>query len=398
MSKEASRAPEDTYLPTSRRGGICTCCCTPHTPVLPCGGGLWSLRGQVAAGGGGGGSSPPRGGGCPSFRHSRGPAQAPGEGDLKHTSDCPRCMVHYETCIQSLMAQVQDLRAKGLELQQSQQELSEAVGSTAGISKSYGDRMTQVPSTLAKSDAVVQGYQRDSRAVAASEADHLKMSDSNMAKCFSAVETLATRYAAVASRIDAWDQGYATPAEPVKVVPPPSSAPPSVPDPQPAAPSAPMGAPSSSSFGGCVLTFSVHPSHDCIYHLNACPHSAWPRGGLEHHKHSHHQEPTSWRGTSGKQKGPAVFEWKGGTEERRIPLGAYGPVDRCGGELLFIGKHQSPDKKCFHFPWETFVHAFSCYGHTYSFSSEGCTNCKSRCTPNHGSPLLPHIPNTDGAR
>ena len=210
---------------SSRWGGICTCCCTPHTPVLPCGGGLWSLRGQVAAGGGGGGSSPPRGGGCPSFRHSRGPAQAPGEGDLKHTCDCPRCMVHYETCIQSLMAQVQDLRAKGLELQQSQQELSEAVGSTAGISKSYGDRMTQVSSTLAKCDAVVQGYQRDSRAVASSEADHLKMSDSNTAKCFSAVETLAMRYAAVASRIDAWDQGYATPAEAIKVVPPPSSAP-----------------------------------------------------------------------------------------------------------------------------------------------------------------------------
>ena len=107
-------------------------------------------------------------------------------------------MVHYETRIQSLMAQVKDLRAQNLELQQSQQELSQAVASTAGISQSPGDRMTQILSTLAKSDAVVQGYQLDSKSVAASVSDHLKMSNSNTAKCFSAVETLATRYATVA--------------------------------------------------------------------------------------------------------------------------------------------------------------------------------------------------------
>ena len=32
-----------------------------------------------------------------------------GEAELKHTCGCPRFVVHYETCIQSLMAQVQDL-------------------------------------------------------------------------------------------------------------------------------------------------------------------------------------------------------------------------------------------------------------------------------------------------
>ena len=50
--------------------------------------------------------------------------------------------MHYETCIQSLMAQVQDLRTQNLELQRSQQELSQAVASTARISQSYGDQMT----------------------------------------------------------------------------------------------------------------------------------------------------------------------------------------------------------------------------------------------------------------
>ena len=197
---------------TSSGGGACACCCAPHTPVSPCAGALWSLRVRW---------------GCwrrrwwvisslwwggPSFRQSGGPAQTRGEDELKHTCGCPRCVVHYETCIQSLMAQVQDLRAQNLELQRSQQELSQAVASTAGISQSYGDRMTQILSTLAKFDAVVKGYQRDSKAVEASVSDHLKMSNSNTAKCFSAVETLAPCYAAVASRIDAWDHWYSTPA------------------------------------------------------------------------------------------------------------------------------------------------------------------------------------------
>ena len=153
---------------------------------------------------------------------------------MKHTCDWPRCIVHYETCIQSLMAQVQAFGTQNLELQRSQQELSQAVASTAGISQSYGDRMTQILSALAKFDAVVQGYQRDLRTVAASLADHLKMSNSNTAKSFSAVVMLATCYAAVASRIVAWDRWYATPAEPVTVVPPPPSMPPTPLDPEPA--------------------------------------------------------------------------------------------------------------------------------------------------------------------
>ena len=83
--------------------------------------------------------------------------------------------------------------------------------------------MTQILSRLAKYDAVVPGYEQDLRAVAASVADHLKMSNSNTASCLPAVETLATRYATVASRIDALDQWYTTPT---MVVPPPPSTPP----------------------------------------------------------------------------------------------------------------------------------------------------------------------------
>ena len=131
--------------------------------------------------------------------------------------------------------------------------------------------MTQNVCTLTNYEAVVQGYQRYSRAVATSVANHLEMVNSNTAQCFSADETLATRYANVASRMDAWDQWYATPAEPVLVVPPPPSTPPGVPEPVPAAPTAFMGAPSGSTARGCVLPFSVHQSHNCIYHPNACP-------------------------------------------------------------------------------------------------------------------------------
>ena len=42
------------------------------------------------------------------------------------------------------MAQVRDLRTQNPELQRSHQELSPAVASTAGISQSYGDWMTQI--------------------------------------------------------------------------------------------------------------------------------------------------------------------------------------------------------------------------------------------------------------
>ena len=86
---------------------------------------------------------------------------------------------------------------------------------------------------------------------------------------------------------------------------------------------------------------------------------------------------------------------EGGASEQGIPLGAYGPVDRCGGELLFFGEHPSPHEKCFHFPRGTFVHAFSSYEHVYSFSSGGRT----KCTPNHGCPAyhlyqIPMVQNT----
>ena len=124
---------------------------------------------------------------------------------MKHYCYCPRCMVHYETCIPSLMAQVQDLRTQTQTMQQSYQELSHAVWAAAGISQSYRDHMTKILSTLAKYDAVVQSYQQHSRAVAASVSDHLKTFNSTMANRISAVETVATRYATVASRIDVWD-------------------------------------------------------------------------------------------------------------------------------------------------------------------------------------------------
>ena len=55
------------------------------------------------------------------------------------------------------MAQVKDLLTQNLVLQRSHQELSQAVASTAGISQSYGDRMTQILSALVKFDAAVQG-------------------------------------------------------------------------------------------------------------------------------------------------------------------------------------------------------------------------------------------------
>ena len=98
------------------------------------------------------------GGGGPSFRLSGGPTQTRGDAELKHTCGYLRCVVHYETCIQSLMAQVQDLQTQNLELKRSHQELSQAVASAAGISQSYRERMTQILSTLAKFGAVVQGY------------------------------------------------------------------------------------------------------------------------------------------------------------------------------------------------------------------------------------------------
>ena len=183
--------------------------------------------------------------------------------------------------------------------------------------------------------------------------DHPIMSNSNTAKCFSAVETLATRYTAVASRIDAWDHWYPTPAEPDTVIPPPPSAPPRVPDPEPAAPTAPMGAPSSPSGGGCVLPFSVHPSRDCIYHPNACPDSGWPRGGEEHHEHRHHQEPTSWRGAAEKQKEPGIPEWRAAPKGKEHPTVPTAPWTSAENNTSSLGNINPVTKNAFTPPLET---------------------------------------------
>ena len=131
--------------------------------------------------------------------------------DLKHTCDCPRCMVQYETSTPSLMAQVRDLQTHNQELQRSHQEPCQAVAAVTGISQSYRDRTTQ--STLAKKDEVVQGYQGESKVVAASLADHLKMSNSNTTKCFGVVEMLAKHSATISSRLDEWDRWYANPTK-----------------------------------------------------------------------------------------------------------------------------------------------------------------------------------------
>ena len=211
----------------------------PAPPQRSTGGSSGPSLAGGAAGGGGGGSSPPRWGGGPSSHHRGGPPRARGAADLKHTCDCPRCVVHYETCIQALTAQVRDLQTQNQELQRSNRELSQAVAAVTGISQSYWDRMSQILSTLAKQEEVVRGYQRESRGVADSVVDHLKMSNSNTAKCLSAVETLAARCAALASRLDEWDRWYATSTEPAaSVLQPPSTAPP-VSEPHLTAPSCP---------------------------------------------------------------------------------------------------------------------------------------------------------------
>ena len=161
-------------------GGACTCCGAPNTLVPPCGGALWSRRPRV---------------GCWRRRwrvlpfplgwrawsqHSSGPTCASGEADLKHTCDCPRCMVHNKTCIDSLLAR--DLKSQKKDLQRFHQELSPAVAGVTGISRSYRDPMTRILSTVAKQDEVVQGCQQEFGVVAASVADHVKMSNNNTAK------------------------------------------------------------------------------------------------------------------------------------------------------------------------------------------------------------------------
>ena len=99
---------------------------------------------------------------------------------------------------------------------------------------------------------------------------------------------------------------------------PPLTAP-HLPEPQLAAPTALMGVLSGSSGGGCVIPFCDHPSRDCVCHLNACPDSGWPRGREEHHEHTYHKKPTSWRGTPGKQKEPAIPEWRAVPKSKEYP-------------------------------------------------------------------------------
>ena len=383
---------------TSSGGAPAPVAARPTPPVRPAGGPIRSLRG-------GGGcwrrrwwviSSSSRGG--PTFRHFGGPAQTRGEEGLKHTCGCPGCVLHYETCIQSLMTQVRDLRAQNLELQRSQQELSQAVASTAGISQSYGDRMTQILTTLAKFDAVVQGYQQDSKAVEASVSDHFQISNSNTAKCFSAVETLVTHYAAVASGIDALHHWFSTPAEPDTVIPTPRSASLSIPDPEPAAPTAPMGAASGPSGGGYVLPFSVHPSRDCIYHPNSCPDSGWPRGGEEHHKDPHHQEPTSWRGTAEEKKEPAIPEWRAAPKGEKHPIEPTAPWTSAKENTSSSANINPLTENVFTSPGKTSYTPFHPTNTCTVSPVKVAPSASGGATPNHGSPCLPPVPNAYGVK
>ena len=55
-------------------------------------------------------------------------------------------------------------------------------------------------------------------------------------------------------------------------------------------------------------------------------------------------------GNRRKTEGSCYPQVEGGARERGAPLGAYGPVDRCGREPLFGGEHQSAHKKIFNPP------------------------------------------------
>ena len=56
------------------------------------------------------------------------------------------------------MAQVRDLQTQNYDLQRSHQEISQTVSAAAGISQSYGDRMTQILSIVAKHHELVRGH------------------------------------------------------------------------------------------------------------------------------------------------------------------------------------------------------------------------------------------------
>ena len=124
------------------------------------------------------------------------------------------------------------------------------------MSQSYGDSKPHILTTLAKHDEVIWGYQRESKAVEGSVADHLKMSKHTTAKCFSAVETVTKHYTTVTSRLDAWDQSNATSMEPVTVVPPPVSTATPITEPRPAEFTRPWGR---------------HPVHPVVVVFFLCP-------------------------------------------------------------------------------------------------------------------------------
>ena len=233
--------------------------------------------------------------------------------------------------------------------------------------------------------------------MAASVSDNLKMSNSNTAKCFSAVETLATRSAAVASPIDAWLNGTPCLRSPLRWSRPRHRrlhqflilSRQHLWRPRVRHPVHPVVVVS-------FLSPPTHPATASTIRTHVRNHGG--RGGVEeHHEHPHHQEPTSWRGTAGKQKEPAIPEWKAVPKSEEYPSEptAHGPV-RKGTPLR--GGTSIPSRKMFSLPPGTFVHALSSYGHVYSLSSESCTKCKWRCPYNHGPPRLQPVPNAYGAK
>ena len=117
------------------------------------------------------------------------------------------------------------------------------------------------------------------------------------------------------------------------------------------------------------------------------------RGG-EQHEHTHHQEPTCWRGTAEKQKEPAIPELRAVPISEEYPSEPTTPWTGVEENSSSLKNINPLTKNVFHLPWETFKDAFSSYRHVYSSSSEGCT----KCTPNLGSPRVPPVANGYGAK
>ena len=167
--------------------------------------------------------------------------------------------------------------------------------------------------------------------------DHLKMSNTNTAKCFSAVEMLATPYAAVAHMMDAWDHWYATPAEPDTVIPPrhrrlhlflilsrwrlrrPWAR-------HPVHPSVVV----------FFLTPSTHPTIACT--IRTLVRIRGGRGGQRNTTNTpDHQEPTSWRGAAKKQKEPANPEWRAAPKGKEYPSEPTAPSTGVGENSSSLG-------------------------------------------------------------